>query len=78
MLCTFCTAKPTTDLEKKSSNLVEQQQNNPLHKRPLWDLPLIHDAVGCLQANKKKPGSLRQGLIKVNCLLNNKTQHRNT
>lgn len=70
MPCTYSTAETATDLEQMSCNLVEQQQNNPLYMRPLWDLPFIHDTYGYLKADKKKPGNPRKGLIKVNCLYN--------
>ncbi|KAB5539873.1 hypothetical protein PHYPO_G00094200 [Pangasianodon hypophthalmus] len=62
--------KATTDTDsgRKSSTLVEKQQKKPIYKRVLRALPFLTHAapVGCLKADKKKPGSLSQGLVKVN------------
>ncbi|MCJ8743742.1 hypothetical protein PDJAM_G00097680 [Pangasius djambal] len=61
-------ATADTDSGRKSSTLVEKQQKKPVYKRVLRALPFLTHAapVGYLKADKKKPGSPTQGLVKVN------------
>ncbi|KAK3542258.1 hypothetical protein QTP86_021449 [Hemibagrus guttatus] len=61
-------ATEDTDSGRMSTALEDEQQKNLLSKRVLRSLPFLPHAAhdGYLKAYKKKPGSLPQGLIKVN------------
>lgn len=73
ILFTSCMAKVATDSGQRSSTLLGKQQKKTDCKRLLRGLPFTYAAVGYLKADKKKPGSHPQCLIKVNCLNNVET-----